>query len=104
MRELRNVLERAIIHSNGQRITPDQITLDSKLGGSAPDSGISLRVNLSWGGSLNEALIEAKRSLITEGLRRCGGSVTEAARALGVSRDALNYMMKSLHIRRQDQG
>jgi DNA-binding NtrC family response regulator len=104
VRELRNVLERAIIHSNGQRITPEQITLDSKLGTAASDSNISLSVNLAWGSSLNEALNEAKRSLVMEGLRRCGGSVTETARALGVSRDALNYIMKSLHIRRQDQG
>jgi two-component system, NtrC family, response regulator AtoC len=104
VRELRNVLERAIIHSNGQRITPEQITLDSKLSATGSDSSISLRVDLTWGSSLNDALNEAKRSLVLEGLRRCGGSVTEAARVLGVSRDALNYIMKSLHIRRQDQG
>jgi PAS domain S-box-containing protein len=103
VRELRNVLERAVIHSNGTRITPDQIILDAKGGEAGSESNISLRVSLAWGGSMNDALKEAKRSLVMESLRRCGGSVTEAARALGVSRDALNYMMKSLHVRRQDE-
>lgn len=103
VRELRNVLERAIIHSNGKIITVDQIMLDAKTGESASDAGISSRVSLAWGGSLNDALKEAKRSLVLEGLRRCNGNVTEAAKALGVSRDALNYMMKSLHIRRHDE-
>lgn len=103
VRELRNVLERAIIHSNGRLITVDQIMLDAKTGEADSETSITSRVSLEWGGSLNDALREAKRSLVQEGLRRTGGNVTEAARALGISRDALNYMMKSLNVRRQDE-
>jgi PAS domain S-box-containing protein len=62
VRELRNVLERAIIHSNGRLITVDQIMLDAKTGEADSETSITSRVSLEWGGSLNDALREAKRS------------------------------------------
>jgi two-component system, NtrC family, response regulator AtoC len=101
IRELRNVMERALIHSDGQAITPAQIILDNKWRDDAIPSLLSLKIDLAEGTPLNVALKEAKKQLITESLRRSGGSVKDAAGSLGVSRDAFNYLMKSLKISRR---
>lgn len=100
VRELRNVLERALIHSDKQRITPDQISLASKMPSDDSRSAITFTVNVSEKLPMPDALQEAKRFITKEGLRRSGGSVKEAAQLLGISRDALNYLLKSLSLRK----
>jgi transcriptional regulator with PAS, ATPase and Fis domain len=43
---------------------------------------------------------DLKRRLIAEGLERSHGSVTRAAKLLGVSRDSFNYMVKALGVKK----
>jgi two-component system, NtrC family, response regulator AtoC len=99
IRELRNVLERALIHSDGRRITAAQIALDGAVA-THDDSSLSLKVRLGKDVSLPEAVNRAKRALVSECLLRSGGSIKDSARMLGVTRDALNYLLRSLEMRR----
>ncbi len=66
-----------------------------------PEHGLSFTIDMSGGGSLQDAVRAAQKSLITEGLRLSSGSIKYAAARLGVTRDQLKYMMKSLGISRR---
>ncbi len=98
IRELRNVLERALIHSGDGIITADRIALDSFVSVPETKPGITYRLTVPEGESMNEAIAQAKRYLVQEGLRRSGGNVKQAARLLGLSRDALNYLIRTLPV------
>ncbi len=92
IRELRNVLERAFILCEGERIEiehlppellsapPDQLEGDSLF--KLPQQGISL------------AAVE--QDLIRQAMEMSGGNQVRAARLLGISRDVLRYRMKKL--------
>ncbi|MFH0823903.1 MAG: helix-turn-helix domain-containing protein, partial [Pseudomonadota bacterium] len=98
VRELKNLLERALILGNGRRITPEDLAFGTTWGPQAT-SAISINVGLPKGGSMNDALRDAKKSMLLEALRRTEGNVSAAARMLGITRDAFNYSLKSLGIR-----
>jgi DNA-binding NtrC family response regulator len=101
VRELRNVLERAMIHSDGDRIGPPEIVLDTeRSAGLARGPELSYTLRIGEDSSLTEEFKAAKRFLVAEGLRRSEGSVKKAADLLGVSRDAFNYLIRSLGIRK----
>jgi transcriptional regulator of acetoin/glycerol metabolism len=70
------------------------------LQGQSPEDRVepSYTVRLSEGTSLNTILLEAKKFLMVEGLRRSGGNIGEAARLLGLSRDSFFHQRKSLGI------
>jgi len=96
IRELGNVLERCLILDDRHRITGSQIRLRLQPQGEKKEVEPSYTVRLSEGVSLHTILLEAKKFLLTEGLRRSGGNVGEAARLLGLSRDSLFHQRKSL--------
>ena len=98
IRELKNVIERCLILGDGHLITASQIALGLQHQGEENEVEPSYTVRLSEGGSLHAILLEAKKFLLTEGLRRSGGNVGEAARLLGVSRDSFFHQRKSLGI------
>jgi len=101
VRELRNVLERALIHGLGKKVTAVQLGLEKNAVAENEESSISFTLNVSEGDSITTELREAKRYMVTEALRKSRGSVKEAARILGLSRDAVNYLVKSLGIRKR---
>jgi DNA-binding NtrC family response regulator len=75
VRELAHVIERSILMAQGNAIT-------------AADLG--LRERSEGGSSLeNMTIDDAERHLIRKALERCGGNVSDAADALGLSRSAL---------------
>jgi PAS domain S-box-containing protein len=98
VRELRNILERALILGDGERISPRHLEFIQPSSTSSK-GGLSVTVELGEGVNFNDALRDAKRSAVLEALRRSGGRVTEAARLMGVSRDAMNYLIRSLELR-----
>ncbi len=105
VRELRNVLERALILCDKKRITLNDVGRLRKNGENSSDQAdLTCLVSVSITHSLPQALREAERSLATEALRRCGGSVKNAALELGVSRPQMKYLMRSLGIRRDQAG
>ena len=103
VRELRNVLERALILCDKKRVTTADLSMGGAIGVSPHGQGeLSVTVRMLQGGSMNDILEQTKRLLVTQGLKQSSGSIKEAARYLGVTRDSLVHHMRSLGIRRDD--
>lgn len=83
VRELRNLIERAIILSAGEDLDADDFPISPVA--TLPANG---RVDLP------KAVEEFERRLIVDALRTAGGVQAEAARRLGISRSDLAYKIK----------
>jgi multidrug efflux pump subunit AcrA (membrane-fusion protein) len=86
VRELEHVLERAVLLAEGDRIEVADLALGGRGGGSRLE---------------DLTLAEAERQLIVRALQRADGNVSDAARALGLSRSAL-YRRLAAHGLRAD--
>jgi len=84
VRELRNLVERAVILCKGGRIMPGDLTMEQES---------YTRTRASVFGDLNLGVME--KDLIAEALRRTSGNQVRAAELLGISRDALR---RRLHL------
>ncbi len=97
VRELRNVLERAMILSEGA--SPQIHTQSAKAANHLPDSlDWSLSVGFPPELPLMDLANDLKRYVISEALKRTGGNKADAARLLGISRDALRGQIKRLRL------
>jgi DNA-binding NtrC family response regulator len=83
VRELKNIIERALIESGGEIIQPDQLHLLPRASTSVPD-GRKPRPELAASLPLN--LAQAEDILIQRALSETNGNIAEAARLLGVHR------------------
>lgn len=86
IRELKHVLERAILLSNGGSLTYESLMLPGLPTPAAPTALDDLA---------GCTLDEAEKFLIEQALMRCGNNVSEAARQLGITRMAMRYRMKN---------
>lgn len=84
VRELRNLVERALIVSDGQRLTPDDFLIKKEI----ESKNEPLTYNLD----------ENEKMLIEAALRRTGGNQIKAAELLGISRDALKHRLQKHRI------
>ena len=84
VRELRNTLEVAKALADDYVIRPEHLEL--------PDS------EFSAGTGYHEQVREFRRGLVREALKASGGNRAAAARSLGLSRQALSYLVRSLAI------
>ena len=86
IRELRNVLERAVILSGGEPLSVDDFSLeiDDEPIVDAGGDGVSAR----------EGLEMAEKQMILDALERCSGNKTEAAKMLKITRRRLYSRMK----------
>ncbi len=91
IRELRNIIERAVILQKGPEIRPSALLLVPRHAGPAPSGG---------GGVLT--LREMERRQIADALREFTGNSTRAARALGISLSTLKRKLKEYRIARTD--
>ena len=90
VRELDNVLERAMILGNGEWITPAEL----------PQCEVPQdEINLSVGNNLRTAVQSYEKSHIENILKETAGDKTRAAQLLGVSRSSLYRKLESLSIR-----
>jgi len=96
IRELRNVLERSLILGGHARIEASDLKILSESAAGPAGSHLAFAVEVGPGVSMPEAIQQAKRMLVQEGLRRSGGSLKHAAYLLGISRDSLKHHLKSL--------
>jgi len=80
-RELRNIIERAVVLSVSDIIQPDCLPPEIK----APRDGSTRGDN---------KLEQVERDLLFQALRRHGGNISAAARELGITRDTIRYRMR----------
>ncbi len=86
VRELRNMIERAMIFCNTQTLSPVDFQLSGSKNGK---SARSVVLNLD----------EQEQNLILQALNECGYNQVLAAKMLGISRDSLIRRMKKFNIR-----
>jgi DNA-binding NtrC family response regulator len=84
IRELRNVVERAMLFTEGPWLAPDELLPGAR-------RAITQGVELPAGG-IN--LDELERDLVVQALRRTGGNQTKAAALLGLNRDQIRYRIE----------
>jgi two-component system, NtrC family, response regulator len=88
VRELQNRVRRAVIMSDGKRISPEHLELTAS--DATPNA------------SLKEARERVEREMILNSLRRNGGKITAAAAELGISRPTLYELMEKLAIQKTE--
>jgi two-component system NtrC family response regulator len=93
VRELENIMERAVVLSRGETLTSQDLPLNLRESKSetAPEKSRE-------GGSLPETLETLERQLIQSALERSGGIQTRAAEELGINERVLRYKMKKYKI------
>ena len=97
IREVRNVIERALVLCDGPEIQPAHLPAELSDGYGYPgrpqsqDPHIDL---LSDGVDLAELVSDMERRLIRDAMDRTGGNQTEAAELLSISRDQLRYRLE----------
>ena len=91
VRELQNVIERAVTLSAGTTLDVDDIHLDKPRQRPATESA-------SAGLPDGMTLEEWEEEMIREALRNAGGNKSQAARALGLSRNALRYRLSKMGV------
>jgi DNA-binding NtrC family response regulator len=93
VRELENAMERAVVLSRGQQITPD--LLPSQLRGQSYSTAL-LEENSS--ASLFDVMEEIERRIIADRLERCNWNQTEAAEYFRIPLSTLNQKIKRLNV------
>jgi DNA-binding NtrC family response regulator len=84
VRELQNVLSVAVAMAQGSMLRPRDLDLPGRL--AVPEIGY------------HERVLNFRRRLVEEALSGSGGNRAEAARRLGVTRQALSYLVRKLEI------
>ena len=88
VRELENVIERSVVLCSGKKLDADCIKLDT-----APRARQAVQDSfLPEGVSLEEH----ERNIIREALKRADGNKSQAARMLGLTRNALRYRLSQM--------
>ena len=90
VRELENILERALALTNDPVIHADDLGL-------VPTSNNDIAGDLTTG-SLQDHLDQVERAVISDALQRAGGNRTAAARILGITFRSMRYRMARLGI------
>ena len=105
IRELENVLSRAAILCDGEKIRSDDLDLVG-LGAGPGDGGSDAAAPVRLDGNLKSLLEQTVRSVergaIEQALAREGGSPAKAARALGISRASIYNKIKEYGLRLDD--
>jgi DNA-binding NtrC family response regulator len=91
VRELENVIERSLVLSAGEVLSEDDIRLDT-VPRARPAQAANGDVFLPEGVSLDEF----EQQLIREALKRANGNKSQAARLLGLTRNALRYRLSQM--------
>jgi len=114
IRELENVMERAVLFCDAQKLRVEDLPSELRGPGGASSGGISPSVeaggsdlgsltSLSGEGGLKEhvkvAMSRLERDLVSRALKQTNNNVTHAARLLKISRKGLQLKMKELGLR-----
>jgi two-component system, NtrC family, response regulator AtoC len=99
IRELENIIERAVVMAAGEKIDIDDVHLDlavATAGPSSETSGATAGPTASPRLPPGLTLEQFEDELIKEALRRAGGNKSQAARSLGLTRNALRYRLSKM--------
>jgi DNA-binding NtrC family response regulator len=88
VRELENVLERSMVLANGKVLEAGDVKLDT-----APAARFTVADNFLPEGT---TLDQYEQSIIREALKRSNGNKSQAARMLGLTRNALRYRLSQM--------
>ena len=89
VRELQNRVRRAVIMSNGKKITGEDLELTEPASAAPPTT-------------LKEAREALEREMVNEALRRSGGKISAAAIELGVSRPTFYELLDKLGLKKTE--
>jgi transcriptional regulator of acetoin/glycerol metabolism len=91
IREMQNVIERAVLLSDGKTIAADQLPREvAGAGLSAPEVA-----------QADSTLQNYEKAMVIRALKESNWNQTQAAKALGISRDNLRYRIKKYEIERE---
>jgi transcriptional regulator with PAS, ATPase and Fis domain len=93
VRELENIVERAVVLCRGDALTTQDLPLNLRDG--QAESALERDRGTQ---SLPDTLEEIERQLIVKALERTGGVQTKAAEELGISERVLRYKMKKYNL------
>jgi DNA-binding NtrC family response regulator len=97
IRELANVIERAVVLCAGDSIQPEDLALPGAAALLPPGPSLpSVKLGL---GEFHAQVLDYKQGIIREALRQAGGNQTKAAELLGLQRTYLVKLLRSLKIR-----
>ena len=91
VRELENAVQRAVVVSAGEVITPRDISIG---GDSGASDSVAPAVGLPYEQARDRALISFQRQYVEKILERSNGNVSKAAELAGITRAALYAIMK----------
>jgi transcriptional regulator with PAS, ATPase and Fis domain len=95
IRELKNVIEHAVVMGRDQQITPDDIIL--------PEEGQPLtKVEIGEPKSFHKSIESHKRYVIEDALKKSNGNQSKAAQLLGLQRTYLARLIRQLNISVED--
>ncbi len=103
IRELRNVIERAIILCDGDEIRPQHlpaeiVAFQTDLAATPTDPRGDATPSDGHGLNLKDAVARLEEDLIRRALALADGNPTRAANALGISRDELRYRLRKYQL------
>ena len=93
VRELENVIERAVLYETTDRLQPESLLLHQTRGGSQPATSSPTDATDIL------TLKEAERRAIIKALKTTGGNISAAARTLGIDRSTLYQKMEKHNLR-----
>ncbi|AKJ05730.1 DNA-binding NtrC family response regulator [Archangium gephyra] len=99
IRELRNVVHRALLLRKGDAIDAPDITFDQEVN---RETGVSVP-ELPPGMTLEQMLLKLERQIVEAALRRCNNNRERVARELGVARSTLFKRLKEWGLTRQEE-
>ena len=91
VRELINILERAVVITRNEYITSDDLPFKSSSLPESADKKIS--------GTLRDSLEDLEKQLIDEAMSKAAGNQTKAAEILGMSERMLRYKLKKYNLK-----
>ena len=107
IRELENVVERAVLFSDGHRLRIEDLPAEVRRGEMLSSASTAVPALVPSGEGLKEqvkaAMSRLERELILKALEQTRGNVTHAARLLKISRKGLQLKMKELGLREKDE-